>query len=289
VSQVLADTSDEAYLLRHRKFETLEKRQRLREKEKLQHERYKLKQRIEQLRAMDASVVASSLALTGQSSGGAGDGERLRRELLREAEELEHRYDTLLSEKRESHPSNGFEEDLKMAPLKLRFKLSGGPRPNGHDRHPRSSASPSSDNRTPGINANGQSSTKSQARERTGRSVTTPLKEVPEQSPPSLKDPVEQEKERRSKRPRPSLAATIASLPHGFIPDILRVAPPPNASRSTLRHTLAFGLNIPKIFDEQVEFEVPEEWILAFEGRGVGETNDSDEETMGLVSIDVQP
>lgn len=48
-----ADTSDVAYEKRHRKYETFEKRQRLREKEKLQHEHYKLKERIDQLRSMD--------------------------------------------------------------------------------------------------------------------------------------------------------------------------------------------------------------------------------------------
>jgi len=50
------ETSDTAYEKRHRKYETFEKRQRLREKEKLKHEQYKLKERIDQLRAMDPSA-----------------------------------------------------------------------------------------------------------------------------------------------------------------------------------------------------------------------------------------
>ncbi|KAI9444530.1 hypothetical protein H4582DRAFT_1909484 [Lactarius indigo] len=50
------DTSDAAYEKRHRKYETFEKRQRLREKEKLKHEQYKLKERIEQLRALEPSA-----------------------------------------------------------------------------------------------------------------------------------------------------------------------------------------------------------------------------------------
>ena len=54
--QNLADTSDATYEKRHRKYETFEKRQRLREKEKLKHEQYKLKERIEQLRGMDGSA-----------------------------------------------------------------------------------------------------------------------------------------------------------------------------------------------------------------------------------------
>lgn len=50
------DTSDEAYERRHRKYEAFERRQRFREKEKLKHLHYKLKERIEQLRAMDISA-----------------------------------------------------------------------------------------------------------------------------------------------------------------------------------------------------------------------------------------
>ncbi|KAE9398494.1 hypothetical protein BT96DRAFT_940145 [Gymnopus androsaceus JB14] len=51
-----ADTSDQVYMQRHRKYEKFEKRQRLREKEKLQHEQYKLHERVEQLRVMDHSA-----------------------------------------------------------------------------------------------------------------------------------------------------------------------------------------------------------------------------------------
>ena len=54
------DTSDGAYEKRHRKYETFEKRQRLREKEKLKHEHYKLKERIEQLRALEPSAFLSA-------------------------------------------------------------------------------------------------------------------------------------------------------------------------------------------------------------------------------------
>ncbi|KAH9958989.1 hypothetical protein BC827DRAFT_1216967 [Russula dissimulans] len=54
------DTSDAAYEKRHRKYEAFEKRQRLREKEKLKHEHYKLKERIEQLRALEPSAFLST-------------------------------------------------------------------------------------------------------------------------------------------------------------------------------------------------------------------------------------
>ncbi|KAF5388517.1 hypothetical protein D9757_004694 [Collybiopsis confluens] len=107
------DTSDEAYHQRHRKYEKFEKRQRLREKEKLQHEQYKLHERVEQLRVMDYSAFlalpASNFSTppaqlqiddaNGSSllNGSAiAEGERRRSEMLAVAESLEARYRTLL-------------------------------------------------------------------------------------------------------------------------------------------------------------------------------------------------
>ncbi|KII93608.1 hypothetical protein PLICRDRAFT_121862 [Plicaturopsis crispa FD-325 SS-3] len=108
-----ADTSDAAYEKRHRKYETFEKRQRLREKEKLKHEQYKLKERIEQLRAMDGSAFLTlpndyflpipappeddaddSTSQEGASTH--NEGERRRKEMLDVAFSLEERYRTLL-------------------------------------------------------------------------------------------------------------------------------------------------------------------------------------------------
>ncbi|KAJ3567341.1 hypothetical protein NP233_g6430 [Leucocoprinus birnbaumii] len=113
------DTSDSAYERRHRKYESFEKRQRLREKEKLKHEQYKLKERIEQLRVMDSSaflalpasdftpapgvqegdVNASLAALPGAHVNGAAaynEGERRRKEMLDIALSLEARFRVLL-------------------------------------------------------------------------------------------------------------------------------------------------------------------------------------------------
>ncbi|KAF7796567.1 hypothetical protein EIP86_007748 [Pleurotus ostreatoroseus] len=125
-TQELADTSDAAYEKRHRKYETFEKRQRLREKEKLKHEQYKLKERIEQLRGMDtAAFLALPAAAFSDPPGVAHDGpragedgaatgiadlpgahvngaaayneaERRRVEMLEVAEALEERYRVLL-------------------------------------------------------------------------------------------------------------------------------------------------------------------------------------------------
>ncbi|TBU29825.1 hypothetical protein BD311DRAFT_833127 [Dichomitus squalens] len=113
-----ADTSDAAYEKRHRKYETFEKRQRLREKEKLKHEHYKLKERIEQLRAMDSSAFlaipasefadtpgcgpeAAAAAASGDAANLHGaaayhEGERRRKVMLDVAMSLEERYRTLL-------------------------------------------------------------------------------------------------------------------------------------------------------------------------------------------------
>ncbi|KAF8560081.1 hypothetical protein OG21DRAFT_24503 [Imleria badia] len=115
------DTSDATYEKRHRKYELFEKRQRLREKEKLKHEQYKLKERIEQLRIMDGSAFlglpAASFSLppaADEDKSGVSlsdsqtddtpindEGERRRQEMLEVASILEERYRTLLpSEKK---------------------------------------------------------------------------------------------------------------------------------------------------------------------------------------------
>ena len=115
---MVAETSDAAYEKRHRKFENFEKRQRLREKEKLKHEHYKLKERIEQLKAMDGSTfmtlpssaftppprdIAEDIEETPNSPyvsliGGVSlvEGERRRKEMLDVAIMLEKRYAYLL-------------------------------------------------------------------------------------------------------------------------------------------------------------------------------------------------
>ncbi|KAG1757212.1 hypothetical protein EDB19DRAFT_1924142 [Suillus lakei] len=120
-----ADTSDAVYEKRHRKYETFEKRQRLREKEKLKHEQYKLKERIEQLKAMDGNAFlclpATSFPLPpgvvqvedGQDASLPGihvddtaicnEGERRREEMLEVASILEDRYRTLLPSDKKSY------------------------------------------------------------------------------------------------------------------------------------------------------------------------------------------
>ncbi|KAG6865760.1 hypothetical protein C0991_011957 [Blastosporella zonata] len=113
------ETSDAVYEKRHRKYETFEKRFRLREKEKLKHEQYKLKERIEQLRAMDPSAFLAlpddlfpapftppdeephdeEVAIFGaplNSGPNHIEGERRRREMLKIASTIEDRFRVLL-------------------------------------------------------------------------------------------------------------------------------------------------------------------------------------------------
>ncbi|PPQ73388.1 hypothetical protein CVT26_015491 [Gymnopilus dilepis] len=120
VEDELAETSDAAYEKRHKKFETFEKRQRLREKEKLKHEHYKLKERIDQLKSMDSSafmslpassftpppahmptefdeaVAAGSPYAHVNGIASHAEGERRRKEMLDHAYKLERRYAYLL-------------------------------------------------------------------------------------------------------------------------------------------------------------------------------------------------
>ncbi|KAG8742613.1 hypothetical protein FRC10_001211 [Ceratobasidium sp. 414] len=88
------DSSDAAYERRHRKPEMMEKRQRRREKDKLEHERYKLKERVEQLRTMDLHHFRALLPSSGTDSG--PELENIRIELLAHADDLIRRYDVLL-------------------------------------------------------------------------------------------------------------------------------------------------------------------------------------------------
>ncbi|OWZ78774.1 hypothetical protein C365_02413 [Cryptococcus neoformans Bt85] len=107
------DTSDAHYIQLHRKHEAFERRQRLREKEKLQFERYKLRSRIDLLRNLSkpawASIVATILARdedgwkSGRAKVGKEGEEWLRRRLLKEGEEVMKRYEELLPPENRKH------------------------------------------------------------------------------------------------------------------------------------------------------------------------------------------
>lgn len=107
------DTSDAHYIQLHRKHEAFERRQRLREKEKLQFERYKLRSRIDLLRNLSkpawASIVATILARdedgweSGRSKVGKEGEEWLRERLLKEGEEVMKRYEELLPPENRKH------------------------------------------------------------------------------------------------------------------------------------------------------------------------------------------
>jgi len=139
--QIQVDTSDAAYERRHKKYETFERRQRLREKEKLKHEQYKLKERVEQLRIMDASaflalpasdfspapgvqeddVNAGAALLAAAHVNGANahnEGERRRKEMLDIALFLEARFKVLLppDQIRKSQSRSAMREDNAITP-----------------------------------------------------------------------------------------------------------------------------------------------------------------------------
>ncbi|ESK90946.1 hypothetical protein Moror_16447 [Moniliophthora roreri MCA 2997] len=126
----IADTSDAVYERRHKKFEAFEKRGRLREKEKLQHEQYKLRERVEQLRVMEYSAFLALPASAFSPAPGriAEDGdesinghpgtqlngvaamheaERRRQEMLDVAQTLEERYKLLLPPTQKIRKTNG--------------------------------------------------------------------------------------------------------------------------------------------------------------------------------------
>ncbi len=247
--QSVQDTSDQAYLARHRKFETMEKRQRLREKEKLRYEHYRLKRRIEQLRS-----IGSSSNITSYHAGHSADiteNDKKRRELLREAEDLEKKYDRLLSEKQD--PSTHTESILP-----IKFKLRFGPSVK------RSGSSELNSPSTPGT-----------PRSLPPASSITPQvsrrPSIPERSSsPSHVKQVSSSVDSTPARPirsRPSLTVSHAKTQRpNFVPDIVRAASLHNAStRAGLRTASAFGNQLPSTFDPEgthwIDFELLEEWV----------------------------
>ncbi|KAK6974797.1 hypothetical protein R3P38DRAFT_2473195, partial [Favolaschia claudopus] len=109
--------SDDSYLKRHKRYKKLEKGERLRQREKLQHLYYKLNERIKQLRSMDISEFegapasmfpstpsgvhdAAKIISLGKFSGTSyhSEGERRREEMLSTAQTLANRLGAYLTE-----------------------------------------------------------------------------------------------------------------------------------------------------------------------------------------------
>ncbi|EAU92563.1 hypothetical protein CC1G_06574 [Coprinopsis cinerea okayama7 len=123
-------SGDDAYIKRHKKYVAFEKRMRLREKEKLQYEHHKLKERIEQLRSMDSSAFLglpahyfstppNTAALNNLTKDGIHgnpaaihEGERRRAEFIEAANALDERYRTLLPPERVTKKSARPPEDI---------------------------------------------------------------------------------------------------------------------------------------------------------------------------------
>ncbi len=104
-SQPAEDTSDAYYTHLYKRYEVFERRQRIREKEKLQFERYKMRSRIDLLRNMSthswAVVVSAVLSRDEEWTSGRGKLRKvgvgwLRDRLVGEGLEVLRRYDQLL-------------------------------------------------------------------------------------------------------------------------------------------------------------------------------------------------
>lgn len=249
----------------------MEKRQRLREKEKLRYEHYRLKQRIEQLRSIGSSSNVPSYH-AGHSAE-LTENDKKRRELLREAEDLEKKYERLLSEKQD--PSSMPTESI----LPIKFKLRFGP----------------------SVKRSGSSELNSPSAPGTPRSLPlTPTPTTPQVSrrpsvPENLSSPsrVKTTPSSDPGRPiRPRLPSTVSHAKiqrPNFVPDIIRAASLHNAStRAGLRTASAFGNQLPSMFDPEgthwIDFELLEEWLP----QDPGSTSD---EPVGLLSVpfDVGP
>ncbi|KAF8330779.1 uncharacterized protein EI90DRAFT_3154821 [Cantharellus anzutake] len=272
------DTSDQAYLARHRKFETMEKRQRLREKEKLRYEHYRLKQRIDQLRSIGSSSNNPSY-YTGHSAAESAENDKKRRELLREAEDLEKKYDRLLSEKQD--PSSLHAESILPIKFKLRFgasvKRSGSSEIN-------SSSAPETPHPSPFTPSPNVSSLI--LRDPNMSMVGHLYSPTHRNRPKTVPSP----KSNRPIRPRLSSVSHAKTQRPNFVPDIIRAAELHNVStRAGLRTASAFGNQLPSMFDPEgthwTDFELPAEWFPQDSG------GQSDEETLGIVSapFDIEP
>ncbi|KAI8337602.1 hypothetical protein BC941DRAFT_425725 [Chlamydoabsidia padenii] len=90
--------SDDYYLARHRKHEMEEKKQKNREKERLEHEFYQQKQLVERLTTLDKSTllsIVSSITKDHHSTMPPADLDRLHQTLLQDAREQLYRYEKL--------------------------------------------------------------------------------------------------------------------------------------------------------------------------------------------------
>lgn len=120
----IEDTSDAYYEAQHRRFEAFEKRQRIREREQLQFNRYKMKARVDLLRNLPqtqwVSMVAAILARDGDETWQRGrrklttmGNDWLRRHLIKEGLEVLRRYDELLPKEGHKEKEKEKEKSLK--------------------------------------------------------------------------------------------------------------------------------------------------------------------------------
>lgn len=297
--QAFEDTSDAAYIARHRKYEAFEKRQRRREKEKLTHEQYKLRERIDQLRAMEP------LAFGGKD---VAECEQKRQMMLTTAEDLAERYRVLLppdrprpADKRvaRSGTASDAEEDRAAslpAPqpngsLKIKFKV---PRKNapastsmvetlpgrrkGRSLSAMPEPEPESESPGPSKRNNGHAQSASPSPSSSRESSGSPPPEV--DSSEIMPRAVHSHAPTTKRRKRRTGSASLPPLKTRQTSTIAQHAPAPpevvtshgtcflvaaaqrteHNSRTTHRALMPFGVKAPDELQEKRDFELPE-WI----------------------------
>lgn len=314
--QEVVDTSDAVYERRHRKYETFEKRQRLREKETLQYEHFKLRERMEELKVMDAHAFERVEGMDGIP---AEDRKRL---ILKEAEDLDRRYVALLGEKKgmgilagvdkkrgelERAGSDMSVSDISAGVSRIRLrikrgKVAYGPEPDGQPGDGEAVPPAVSDDereaedafeveRTIGVD--GQPP-------KTDDEGEEELEADDDEQPVVSQSLGPRKRRRRLPRPSPSISpprhprSAHSSGTHGrqdHMPKLIQaalkskeVAQPTAKRRQAHRGTIAFGVNMPASFDNEIDYELPR-WIIRDVEilRGVYEEEDeaSDEEVEG--------
>lgn len=242
--------SDEYYLSRHRKHEMEEKKQKNREKERLEHELYQQKQLVERLTTLDkstlASIVSSLRPLTNSkpaiahSSMTSTELDRLHHILLQDARDQMYRYERLgLGRKR----GQGFAVAMSSATAPLPSTTSITSPPHTTDGNSFSSITVGS----PSPNDLGSS-----------KSTPPPL---PSSSPPPLsrKPTVIESSSPTSRRTANSVNSTKEStvLTHFQSHNPQHHRPLGGGKRKSLRTAVAFGEKIPAMDD--AEFMLPQD------------------------------
>ncbi|WWC66009.1 uncharacterized protein I303_108631 [Kwoniella dejecticola CBS 10117] len=223
------DTSDAFYANLHRKYEVFEKRQKIREKEKLQFERYKMKSRLDLLKnipKLNWTVIVSTILQRvyiwqkGKAKIQEKGEDWLKRQLIKEGEEVMRRFDELLppeQRKPKATSSNPSQPDSRLStPSRASLSPSLTPPPailparvaalrdpstsSANKRKRRSSAATADVASQPKMESEGESPSKSVRSTRTSNRILGLGFSAPETPPPGLDTPSASASASRPKR-----------------------------------------------------------------------------------------